>query len=96
MHSPMLYAKGEETVTEAVFLLRWIGPVCDVRTHPPALVRQVQYLNIAPCCCIPYHHGLIQTSSDHFHYLPVNSRSTPGLSQFTSGSSPDDIQTTTG
>ncbi|KAF8144826.1 hypothetical protein K438DRAFT_2028999, partial [Mycena galopus ATCC 62051] len=25
-------------------------------------------------CYIPYHHGLIWTSSDHFRQLPANSR----------------------
>ncbi|KAF8139438.1 hypothetical protein K438DRAFT_1995974 [Mycena galopus ATCC 62051] len=49
LHNPTLYAEGEEAVAEVVFLLRRIGPACDVRTHPPALVRQIQYLEIAPC-----------------------------------------------
>ncbi|KAF8139324.1 hypothetical protein K438DRAFT_1996122 [Mycena galopus ATCC 62051] len=41
------------------------------------------YLRLVPeafmvHCYIPYHHGLIRTSSDHLRHLPVNSWSTPG------------------
>ncbi|KAF8197627.1 hypothetical protein K438DRAFT_1967174 [Mycena galopus ATCC 62051] len=54
-------------------------------------------------CYIPYHHGLIRTSSIHFWYTPVyirspsdNSRSTPGQLPVYAGLPPAQPQTTSG